>query len=136
MAAISKTLTTGSTQEPRLRIGHALWSLIGLPMNAATEWTLDEKFSRVREAGFEIVECWLGDEDEKPTREALDRNDLGSCWASTVHTEDVRQTVERAVRLGADFVFAQPAGAYTPLDDVVKLGTRRTLESWSRGSRA
>jgi sugar phosphate isomerase/epimerase len=39
------------------------------------------------------------------------------------NSEDVRVTVERAVRLGADFVFAQPASAYTPLDDVVKLVT-------------
>src|SRR4028119_1411057 len=114
----------GSNNPPRLRIGHALWSLIGLPMNAATEWTLDEKFSRVHDAGFEIVECWLGDEDEKPTREALDRHGLGLVLGHRpFSSEDVRATIERAVRLNADFVFAQPASAYTPLDDVVKLVT-------------
>lgn len=114
----------GSNNPPRLRIGHALWSLIGLPMNAATEWTLDEKFSRVHDAGFEIVECWLGDEDEKPTREALDRHGLGLVLGHRpFNSQDVRATVERAVRLNADFVFAQPASAYTPLDDVVKLVT-------------
>ncbi len=42
----------------------ALWSLKKLPMNAEAEWTLDEKFRRVQAAGFEAVECWLGDADE------------------------------------------------------------------------
>lgn len=35
--------------------------------------------------------------------------------------EETRETVERAVRLGADFIFAQPADAFTPLDEVATL---------------
>nr|MDQ2732053.1 TIM barrel protein [Armatimonadota bacterium] len=35
--------------------------------------------------------------------------------------EDVRQMVERAARLKADFVFCQPADAFTPVEDVATL---------------
>jgi sugar phosphate isomerase/epimerase len=112
----------GGSAPPRLRIQHSLWSLRKLPMNAPTEWTLDEKFSRVRAAGFEAVECWLSDSDEKEVTEALKRHDLRLVLGHRpFKVEQTREVVERAVRLGADFVFAQPADAFTPLDDVVKL---------------
>ncbi len=62
----------GSQNTPRLQIGHSLWSLIGLPMNGDAEWTLEEKFARVKAAGFEGVECWLTDRDEAEHRAALD----------------------------------------------------------------
>ncbi|HEX8235946.1 MAG TPA: sugar phosphate isomerase/epimerase [Abditibacteriaceae bacterium] len=122
MAPNFARFSDGSANPPRLRIGHTLWSLIGLPMNGATEWTLDEKFARVREAGFEIVECWLTDENEAETKAALERHNLGLVLGHRPYkVEDVRATVERAVRLGADFVFAQPATTYTPLEEIVQL---------------
>ena len=102
----------GSDRPPRLRVQHSLWSLRKLPMNASPEeeWTLDEKFRRVKEAGFEAVECWLTDEDEREHREALDRHGLRLVLGHRPFAlDDVRKTVDRAVRLGADFVFAQPA---------------------------
>jgi sugar phosphate isomerase/epimerase len=112
----------GSDAPPRLRIQHSLWSLGKLPMNAATEWTLDEKFERVKEAGFEAVECWLTDENERSVKDALDRHDLRLVLGHRPYKlEDTRLTVERAVRLGADFVFAQPASAFTPLAEVAAL---------------
>jgi len=112
----------GSEAPPRLRVGHSLWSLIKLPMNAAVEWTLDEKFRRVKEAGFEGVECWLSDDNEREVKDALDAAGLRLVLGHRPYNlDDVRATVERAVRLGADFVFAQPASAYTPLDDVVEI---------------
>lgn len=112
----------GSANAPRLRVQHSLWSLIKLPMNAATEWTLDEKFSRVREAGFEAVECWLSDDNEREIKDALDRHGLRLVLGHRPYSlDDVRATVERAVRLGADFVFAQPASAYTPLEEVAQI---------------
>lgn len=112
----------GSSNPPRLCVSHALWSLIKLPMNSPTEWTLDEKFSRVKEAGFEGVECWLSDENEKETKDALDRHGLRLVLGHRPYkVDDVKQTVERALRLKADFIFAQPASAFTPIDDVVTI---------------
>ena len=116
----------GSENAPRLRLGQTLWGMRGLPLNCEPdglpEWTLDEKFARCREAGFESVECWLNKEDENEVKDALQRHDLKLILGHRpFSTDDVRQTVERAVRLGADFIFAQPANAYASLEDVTKL---------------
>lgn len=117
-------MNDGSKDAPRLRIQHSLWSLRKLPMNVEPEWTLDEKFERVKAAGFEAVECWLGPQDEVEVSEALKRHDLRLVLGHRpFHVEQTRTVVEQAVRLGADFIFAQPADAFTPLDDVVRLLT-------------
>ena len=75
MAAFDR-LNDGSQNAPRLRTQQTLWGLIKLPMNAETEWTLDEKFTRCQLAGFEGVECWLSDENEIAVTEALKRHHL------------------------------------------------------------
>lgn len=117
-------LSDGSNASPRLRIQHSLWSLRGLPMNAQTEWTLDEKFSRVKNAGFEGVECWLTEENEAEVAEALKRHDLRlTLGHRPFKPDDTKRVVEQAVRLEADFVFAQPADAFMPLDKVASLVT-------------
>jgi sugar phosphate isomerase/epimerase len=118
----------GSSHPPRLRVHHALWSLQGLPFNCgadnAPEWTLDEKLLRAREAGFEGVECWLGDDNEAEVSAALKNHGLRLVLGHRPFSvEDTQQTVERAQRLGADFVFAQPASAFTPLEEVVQIVT-------------
>jgi sugar phosphate isomerase/epimerase len=111
-----------SQTAPRLRVQHSLWSLIKLPMNAATEWTLDEKFARVQEAGFEAVECWLSDENEREVKDALDRHELRLILGHRPYSvADTQSVVERAVRLGADFVFAQPGSAFHSLDEIATL---------------
>jgi sugar phosphate isomerase/epimerase len=115
MAAFDR-YNDGTQNPPRLQVQHSLWSLIGLPMNGEHEWTLSEKLDRVREAGFEGVECWLSDEDEARHRAALDERGLRLTLGHHPHTlDDVRATVSRAKRLKADFVFAQPLNPYTPI---------------------
>ncbi|HEX8550397.1 MAG TPA: TIM barrel protein [Abditibacteriaceae bacterium] len=115
----------GSQNAPRLRVGQALWGMQELPLNSTqdgTEWTLDEKFERCAEAGFECVECWLSDENEGEVKAALDRHGLKIVLGHRPFSpEDVSQTVERAIRLGADFIFAQPASAYHSLSETVAL---------------
>lgn len=112
----------GSSNPPRLRVQHSLWSLRHLPMNSPTEWTLDEKFERVAAAGFEAVECWLTDQDEQEHKEALARHGLRLVLGHRpFKLDDVRNTVKRALRLGADYIFAQPADAFTSLETVSEL---------------
>jgi sugar phosphate isomerase/epimerase len=112
----------GSQNPPRLRVQHSLWSLRKLPMNAPVEWTLEEKFTRVKAAGFEAVECWLTDADEREHKDALDAAGLRLVLGHRPFTlDDVKKTVDRAVRLGADFIFAQPADAFTPAQEVATL---------------
>jgi sugar phosphate isomerase/epimerase len=117
----------GTQNAPRLRLGQTLWGMTELPLNAkhgGTEWTLDEKFARCREAGFECVECWLTDENEAEVKAALDRYGLKLILGHRPFSvDDVRQTVQRAVRLDADFVFAQPASAYHTLEETLQIVT-------------
>ena len=121
-AAAARAYNDGSGGPPRLRVQHSLWSLRKLPMNAENEWTLDEKFARVREAGFEAVECWLGDNDEQEVTDALRRHGLRLVLGHRPFTpEDSEKTLDRALRLGADFVFAQPGDAFMPLETVAEL---------------
>jgi len=122
--AILQHYGDGSDAAPRLRVQQSLWALGKLPMNSPIEWTLDEKFSRVQGAGFEAVECWLNDQNEAEVAEALKRHHLRLVLGHRpFRLEEIQATVDRAVRLGADFVFAQPADAFTPLDTVVELVT-------------
>jgi sugar phosphate isomerase/epimerase len=122
MSGTIQRYNDGSGTAPRLRVQHSLWSLGKLPMNAQAEWTLDEKFSRVREAGFEAVECWLTNENEREVKEALDRHGLRLVLGHRpFRVEQIRETLDRAQRLGAEFVFAQPADAFTPLLEVASL---------------
>jgi len=111
----------GSQNPPRLQVQHSQWSLIGLPMNDPVEWSFDEKFSRVKEAGFEGVECWLTNENEAERRDSLDKYGLRLTLGHHPHTlKDVGQTVTRAKRLNADFVFAQPLNPFCPIREAAE----------------
>lgn len=123
MAAFDR-LNEGSNDAPRLRVQQTFWGMIKLPMNAQTEWTLDEKFVRCKDAGLEGVECWLSDDNEKEVTAALKRSGLRLALGHRpFKLEDTQKLIERAVRVGADYVMAQPADAYTPVDVVAKLVT-------------
>jgi len=121
MATLIQRCNDGSNSPPRLRLSHSLWSLTKLPMNGE-EWSLAEKCRRVREAGFEAIECWLTDENEREVTAALQKEGLRLGLGHHPFTlDDTRKTVERARRLGADYIFAQPADAFTPEETAVAL---------------
>src|SRR4051794_16879339 len=114
MATLIQRYNDGSNNPPRLRLSHSLWSLTKLPRNGE-EWSLVEKCRRVREAGFEAIECWLTDENEREVTAALQKEGLRLGLGHHPFTlDDTQKTVERARRLGADYIFAQPADAFTP----------------------
>ncbi len=111
-------MNDGTNNAPRLQVQHSLWSLEKLPMNAAPEaqWSMEEKFRRAREAGFEGMECWLNDENEAKTKAGLDAAGLRLTLGHSPHSlDDVRVEVARAARLGADFIFAHPLDPYVPI---------------------
>ena len=110
----------GSQNPPRLRVQQSLWALIGLPMNAATEWTLAEKFARVKEAGFEAVECWLDESNERLHKDALAAAGLHLVIGHNPQTlNDVHQVMAQVKRLNADFAFCHPLSPYTPMNEAV-----------------
>lgn len=116
-------LNDGTSAAPRLRVGATLWGLENLPMNAPVSWTLEEKMARVAEAGFEHIECWLG--DEKAQREVppvVREHGLKLALGHRPSTvEDTQRVVATAEKLGAEFVLCQPASAYHALEDVVDI---------------
>ncbi len=121
MAELIQRYNDGSGNPPRLRLSHSLWSLSKLPQGGE-EWSLAEKCRRVREAGFEAIECWLTDENEREVTDALRAEGLRLALGHhPFQVEDTRKTVERARRLGADYIFAQPADAFTPEETAVAL---------------
>jgi sugar phosphate isomerase/epimerase len=110
----------GSKNPPRLQVQHSLWSLIGRPLNARQEWSLDEKFRHVKEAGFAGVECWLSEEEEQAHKETLDAQGLRLTLGHHPYSlEDVKRVTAQAKRLKADFVFAQPLHPYIPMPEAV-----------------
>jgi sugar phosphate isomerase/epimerase len=112
----------GSQNPPRLRVQQSSWALIGLPMNSETPWTQDEQYAHVKAAGFEAVECWLDATTEQQHKDALEAHGLRLVLGHHPHTlDDVRKTAAQAVRLGADFVFAQPLNPYMPLAEAVPI---------------
>jgi hypothetical protein len=121
MAEPIQRYNDGSRNPPRLRLSHSLWSLTKLPTNGE-EWSLREKCRQVKEAGFEAIECWLTDENEREITEALRAEGLRLALGHHPFTlEDTRKTVARSKRLGADYIFAQPADAFIADDDAVAL---------------
>ena len=111
----------GSRNPPRLRVQHSFWGLTGLPMGGE-EWSMEEKFRRVKDEGFEAVECWLTPEREGPVTEALAKAGLRLALGHHPFTvDDAKACVDQATRLGADYVFAQPADAFTSPEDAAAL---------------
>ena len=117
-------LSDGADAAPRLRVQQTLWGLSKLPFNAPVEWTLAEKVQRISDAGFEGLEAWLTPEIEAEVTGLVKSHGLRlSLGHRPFALDDTKRVVEQAVRVGADYVMAQPADAFTSLSDVVKLVT-------------
>ncbi len=111
----------GSDRPPHLRLQHSFWGLSGLPWRGE-EWSVPEKFRRVKEAGFEAVEGWLTPDNEATVAAALQDAGLRLALGHHPHTlDDAKACVRQALRLGADYVFAQPADAFMPPEDAAAL---------------
>ena len=87
-AAKALRIRDNSTQPPRLRLVHNWWSLIGLP-RGGSEWSIKEKFRRVKEAGFEGIEIGVAKaEDERRYRKLFDQTELFLGLAGRLFTVD------------------------------------------------
>jgi sugar phosphate isomerase/epimerase len=114
-------LNDGSQDAPRLRPTHALWALIGLP-RGGTEWTMDEKFRRVKEAGFEAVECWPDAETAGEIRKTLDKHGLRLGYgARGGDIATIRAKVCHAKDMDADYVNCHMESPYMTDDQIETL---------------
>jgi sugar phosphate isomerase/epimerase len=124
----------GSQNAPRLRVEHSLWSLIKLPMNAEIEWSLDEKFRRVKESGFEGVEITVGDAENTELMDAFKAHGLNRVLlVQAADTEAALKQIKRAVEVGTDFLWVQPGNAFTPPDAVVEMIAEATKMASDHG---
>lgn len=114
-------LNDGSTNPPRLRPTHAMWALIGLP-RGGPEWSLDEKFRRVAEAGFEAVECWPDEKTGPEIRDTLDRHGLRLGYgARSGDIAEFQVKLRHAVSLGADYANCHVESPYQTDDEIEAL---------------
>ncbi|HEX9997630.1 MAG TPA: sugar phosphate isomerase/epimerase [Abditibacterium sp.] len=116
-------LSDHSSLAPRMRVGHTLWNLEKLPMNSPVEWTIAEKMRRVKDAGFEHIECWIGD-NEHGAEVVSQVRENGLHFAlghRPLSVEDTRKTIEFAAKCDAQWVLCQPASAYHSLEEVVQI---------------
>lgn len=121
MAQGDQRLNDGSGTPPRLRLSHSLWGLSALPLGEE-EWSLAEKCRRVKEAGFEAIECWLTPEKEKEVCEALGKEGLRLALGHHPYNlEDTRRVLDQVHRLGADYVFGQIGDAFMSDQEAVAL---------------
>jgi sugar phosphate isomerase/epimerase len=116
-------LNDGSQNPPRLRVGHTYWNLEKLPFNAPVEWTVAEKIRNVKEAGFEHIECWIGDDENgRSVLAEVQRHGLHIALGHRpCSVDDTARTIEQAAKFGAQWVLCQPASAYHPLNEVVEI---------------
>ena len=123
----------GTQNPPRLQVQHSLWSLLKLPMNAPAGMDAGREVppSVPRPASRASSAGWTNDEREH--KDALDAAGLRLTLGHHPFTlDDVRQAVAQAVRLKADFVFAQPLHPYVPLSEPCRFCARRARSPTTR----
>ncbi len=124
----------GTQNAPRLQIGQTLWGMVGLPMNALTEWTLEEKLERCKAAGMRHIECSISD-NEEAHKVLQSVKQSGLKWTRgcrPMNAEQSREAVEFALKNGAEWIVCQPASAFHSLDEVVAIiraGSKLAAES-------
>ncbi|MHB8654445.1 MAG: sugar phosphate isomerase/epimerase family protein [Terriglobia bacterium] len=111
----------GSDAAPKLRTAYSWWSLIGLP-RGGPEWSMEEKFRRVKEAGFEGIEMWVEPKDETEVRRLLDETGLFLGTGGHPNSlDDFKKFLTQVKRLHAEYIFVHPGNAFMSDDDAVKL---------------
>ena len=111
-----------STRPPRPRLVYSWWALIGLP-RGRPEWSIEEKFRRVKGAGFEGIEMAIPKaKDEKRHRKLFDEAELFPGLVGRPFTvDDFRQLIAQAKRLRAEYLVVQAGHAFMSDDEAVEL---------------
>ncbi len=105
----------------RLRTAHSWWSLEGLP-RGGPEWSMEEKFRRVKEAGFEGIEIWIEPKDEDRVRRLLDENGLFLGTGFHPNTvDDFKKAISQAKRMRAEYIYVHPGNAFLSDEEAAHL---------------
>ncbi|WP_084820119.1 sugar phosphate isomerase/epimerase family protein [Mesobacillus campisalis] len=113
----------GTTNLPRMDIQQAWWSMRGLG-NEEREWTIEEKFAKISEAGFTgILGKTLPEPDEvNQWRQLLDKHNFSyGINAVPSSREDFREFLKQAKDFGVQYINAQVMDYFVVGDKAVKL---------------
>jgi hypothetical protein len=111
----------GSGEPPKLKTVYSWWSLINLP-RGGPEWSMEEKFHRIKAAGFEGIEMWVEAKDEEPVRRLLDETGLFLGTGGHPNTmEDFKKLLAQVKRLRAEYIFVHPGNAFMSDSEAARL---------------
>jgi hypothetical protein len=98
----------GSSNPPRLEVQQSWWAMMGLG-NGEREWTREEKFEKLAEAGFTGIMGRLPEEREAEAwRRLLDQYGFSFGIHSFPHKpEDLRELLQAAKQFGVQYVNSQ-----------------------------
>ncbi|ULL17798.1 sugar phosphate isomerase/epimerase [Paenibacillus sp. H1-7] len=121
MAAIHK-INDGSGGKPRLDIQQAWWGMVGLG-NGEREWTVEEKFEKIAEAGFTgIFGAIPAPEDQERWHRLLEQYKFSFGTHSFPYKrEDIKPVLQAAKQFGAQYVNSQVMDSFVIGDDAVTL---------------
>ena len=110
-----------SVDSPKLKTVYSWWSLIGLPRGGA-EWSMEEKFQRVKSAGFDGIEMWVDEKDEDPVRRLLDKTRLFLGTGGHPNSiEDFKKLLAQVKRMRAEYIFVHPGNAFMSDSEAARL---------------
>lgn len=109
-------------QPPRMIVHQSMWSMINYGSHDR-EWSLEEKFERIAEAGFDGIFGSLPEpSDEKQWRNLMEQYKFSFGLESfPSKREDLRRLLERAKDFDVQYVNAQVGNAFMTDDVVVAL---------------
>ncbi|MEK0315810.1 sugar phosphate isomerase/epimerase family protein [Cohnella sp. 56] len=109
--------------KPKLYLEQSWWAMSGLG-TGEREWTLEEKFAKIAEAGYDGICGFIpGETDTRAWRRLLDEYRLGfSGLAFPSSVMDLKRTMAEAKRFGnVNYLNAQVMDAFVAGDDAVRL---------------
>ncbi|MCK9862834.1 sugar phosphate isomerase/epimerase [Paenibacillus sp. ATY16] len=116
-------LNDGSSRPPRMDIQQSWWAMIGLGENGR-EWTMEEKFEKIAEAGFTGISATMPPEREyEQWHRLLDKHRFSfSTIAFPANVKDILDTLEAAKHFGrVQYINSQVMDAFIIGDEAVQL---------------
>ncbi|WP_158302154.1 sugar phosphate isomerase/epimerase family protein [Paenibacillus mesophilus] len=111
-----------SNASPRLDIQQAWWTMVGLG-DGQREWTFEEKFEKIAEAGFTGIVGFVPEPAEAERwRRKLDEYRFGfGALAFPRKREDLRKVLHQAKHFGAQYINAQVMDSFVIGDEAIAL---------------
>lgn len=121
MAKFRNVVNDGSQNAPRLRLQYNMWAASQLP-RGGTEWTVPQRLDEIRDAGFTGFEASPATMQEADELAAMlrDRGLEIGFHAMVTEPDELHGPIERALRMGAQYMTAQVFGSLKSLPQVVE----------------